>query len=190
MSEFRKGLFYSPDDDGAGSEKPDEKPKGDQESAALEWDTWHGALPENAQKLVAEHESGLKTALATERDSRKDAEKDLRDAAAEMEKGSDAQKKVLKLADDVAAGNLKADFYDDAHKAGVSNLSLAYLAAKENDLFDKRGNVDFTKMKESYPELFGKKTAPDGNAGEGTGGGLPKKKQDMNAAIRRMAGRK
>ena len=189
MSEFRKGLFFSPDDGGAGGEKPDEKPNGEEKGDALEWDTWHGALPEDAQKLVAGHVDGLKTALASERDARGTAEKDLRDVAGELEKGSDAQKKVLKLADEVAAGNLKADFYEDAHKVGVTNLSLAFIVAEKEGLFDKRGNANFDKLKEIYPELFGKKEIPDGSAGDGTGGTLPSGKVDMNYLIRKKAGR-
>ena len=190
MSRFMEGLYFSPDDgagDGNGAdEKPDEKPG---KADAPKWETWHDALTEPAQKLIAEHTSGLKTALKTERDARKDAEKDLRAVAADLEKGSDAQKKVLELADAEAAANTKADFYDDAHKNGVTNLKLAYIVAKDEGLFDKRGNVNFGRMKENFPELFGKKKPPDGSAGEGTGGGLPGEKQDMNAAIRKMAGR-
>lgn len=187
MSEFRKVLFYSPDDDGDGppKETPPEEPKGD----ALEWDTWHEALPEDVQKLVAGHVSGLKTALASERDARSSAEKDLRDVAGKLDKGSEAQKEVLRLADDVAAGNVKTDFYEDAHDAGVTNLKLAFVVAKEDGLFDKRGNANFTKLKEAYPELFGKKIVPDGSAGDGTGSDPPKGKVDMNALIRAKAGR-
>lgn len=190
MSEFRKGLFFSPDEDGAGSEKTGDEKKGEEKGEVLEWEAWHGALPEDAQKLVAGHVSGLKTALATERDARGTAEKDLRDVAKELEKGSETQKKVLKLADEVAAGNLKADFYDAAHKVGVSNLSLAFIVAEKEGLFDKRGNANFDKLKEIYPELFGKKKVPDGNQGDGTGSGPPKNKQDMNAYIRKKSGRR
>lgn len=172
--------------DGKKDEKPEEKPG---KADALQWDTWHDALSEPAQKLIAEHTSGLKTALTSERDARSDAEGDLRKVAKDLKEGGEAQKKVLKLADDVAAGNLKADFYDDAHKAGIPNLKLAFHIAKEDDLFDKRGNVNFVKMKEDYPELFGKTKVADGSAGEGTGGGTPGGKRDMNKAIRTMSGR-
>ena len=187
MDMFKKGLYYSPADD-----KPEgDKPTGDEKPAAkpvkaeeLKWETWHDALPEPAKKLVSDHVSGLKTALASERDARGTAEEDLRKVAADLEKGSDAQKKVLKLADEVAAGNTKADFYEDAHKAGVSNLKLAFHVATNEDLFDKRGIVDFEKLKKDYPELFGKKKVPDGSAGDGTGSGLPKGSEGMNEYIR------
>ena len=188
MSDFTKGLFYSPDDGGDGP-PPDDKPKENQADEGLKWETWHGELPEPAQKLVADHVSGLKTALDSERDARKTAEGDLRDVAGKLEKGSEAQNEVLKLADAVAAGNLKADFYEDAHKAGVSNLKLAHHIATTDDLFDRKGNVNFDKMKEAYPELFVTKKAPPANPGDGTGGKLPGEKVDMNALIRKKANR-
>ena len=194
MNELRKGLFFSPaNDDGANGKDDAEETKKTskkEEETPLEWDAFHGSLPKEAQTLIATHESGLKTALDTERDARGKLEEKARKVAGKLEKGSEAQKEVLKLADDVAAGNQKADFYEDAHKNGVSNLPLAYHVATKEDLFDKRGNVDFDKLKKDYPELFGKKKVADGSAGEGTGGGLPGKKKDMNAAIRAMAGKK
>ena len=160
-----------------------------EESKALEWKPWHDALPKDAQTLIAEREGGLKSALGTERDARKEAEKSLREVAAKLEKGSEAQKEVLRLADENAATNTKAEFYEDAHKAGVSNLKLAYHVATTEELFDKRGGVNFEKMKEAYPELFGKKQVVKGNAGEGTGTAPGGKDVSMNAYIRRSAGK-
>ena len=168
----------------AGKEvQPKEEPK------SLEWKPWHDALPKEAQELVAEREKGLKSALDSERDARKTAETDLRAVAKKLEEGSEAQQEVLKLADQVAEGTTKADFYEEAHKAGVSNLKLAYHIATTEDLFDKRGAVNFEKMKEAYPELFGKKQVPRGDAGEGTGTAPGGKDISMDAYIRRAAGK-
>jgi len=171
-----------------------EEPKGTEvqpkeEPKALEWKPWHDALPKEAQELVAEREKGLKGALDTERDARKTAEKDLRAVAKKLDEGSDAQNEVLKLADQVAEGTTKADFYEEAHKAGVSNLKLAYHVATTEELFDKRGGVNFDKMKDAYPELFGKKAPPKGNAGDGTGSAPGGQKVGMNEYIRRSAGK-
>lgn len=131
---------------------------------------------------------GLKTALDSERTSRKDLEKQLRDAAAKLEKGSEAEKQLTDMADKVAESDGKADFYEAAHGQGVTNLKLAYLVAKQDQLFDRKGNPDFEALKRGYPELFGKPgTPPPGNAGAGTGA-PPPKKQDMNAFIRAAAG--
>jgi len=186
LSNLWSSVFYSPDDkDGGGNgddKQADDKDKGKGE--ALAWKPWHDALPKEAQELIATRESGLKTALDSERDARKTAEKDLRDVAKKLEEGSDAQKEVLKLADDVADGTRKADFYEEAHKAGVSNLKLAFLVATDEGLFDKRGNANFDKLKEGFPELFGKKKIIDPNAGDGTGRELDGKKGGMNEFIR------
>jgi len=166
-----------------------EKEEKTEEQEVLDYKTWHDALPKEAQTLIAEREGGLKSALDTERDARKDAEKELRKAAALAEKGSEAQKQLEKSADDLAALSMKAEFYEEAHKAGVSNLKLAFHVATTEDLFDKRGAVDFDKMKEAFPELFGKKAPPKGHAGEGTGTAPGGQKMGMNEYIRRSAGK-
>ena len=190
MGTLKNGLYFAPDDGGAGGsgEADGEENQGEQ-ADVLEWETWHGSQTPEAQKLVAGHVSGLKTALGSERDARDKAESDLRAVAKELEDGSKAQKEVLRLADDNAAISAKADFYEDAHKSGVTNLKLAYLVAKDDDLFDKRGNVNFEKMKEANPELFGRKVIPDVGAGDGTGSRDMPKKVDMNSMIRKKAGR-
>ena len=190
MSKFVKGLYFSPEADKGAAEGEDEQTKEDPKDEELGWDTFHASLPPEAQKLITDRESGLKTALKTERDARGKAEKDLRDVAGELEKGSDAQNKVLELADKVAASNAKADFYEEAHEEGVSNIKLAYVVAKEDGLIDKRGKIDFKTMKESYPELFGKKKMPPGGAGDGTDTELPGRKVTMNDLIRAKAGRR
>ena len=192
LSNLWNGFCYSPEDKGGGGNGDDdkakdkEKDKGEDKDKgkSLAWKPWHDALPKEAQELIATRESGLKTALDSERDARKDAEKDLRAVAKDLEEGSEAQKKVLTLADDVAEGTKKADFYEDAHKAGVSNLKLAFLVATDEGLFDKRGNANFDKLKEGFPELFGKKRIVDPNAGEGTGRELDGTKADMSEFIR------
>jgi len=196
MNDLLKGLYFAPDAAGGGEGDGKGDPPGDKRGdnkgdkpEVLNWDTWHKTLPKNVQTLIADHESGLKTALGSEREARGTAEKDLRKVAKKLEEGSDAQKEVLKLADEVAVGNTKADFYEDAHKAGISNLKLAYHVATTEDLFDKRGNVDFEKMKENFPELFSKSPRkPTASAGEGMEGELSQK-ADMSNWIRQQAGR-
>lgn len=195
LSNLWNGFCYSPDTDGDGGNGDDDqakdkdKGKDEDKGKSLAWKPWHDALPKEAQELIATRESGLKTALDSERDARKDAEKDLRAVAKDLEEGSEAQKKVLTLADDVAEGTKKADFYEDAHKAGVSNLKLAFLVATDEGLFDKRGNANFDKLKEGFPELFGKKRVTDSNAGDGTGGLPDGKKAGMSEFIRASSGK-
>ena len=139
--------------------------------------------------MIEKYETGLKSALTDEREARGNLEKQLRDLAGKAEKGSEAEKKLIEMADQMAEGDRRATFYEEAHRAGVSNLKLAYLAAVQEDLFDKRGVVNFEQMKKDYPELFGQGTPkPKGNAGDGTGAPVPAH-AGMNEFIRAAAGK-
>jgi hypothetical protein len=155
---------------------------------ALTFDTWQSSLPDEQKSLIESHTKGLKSALEAERGSRKDLEKQVRELAAKAEKGSDAERQLTELANKIQESDRRADFFDAAHRAGVTNLKLAYLTATMEDLFDRKGNADFEAMKKQFPELFGVRKSPAGNAGEGTDGGTPAP-ADMNARIRRLAGR-
>jgi hypothetical protein len=157
-------------------------------AAAPVFDTWiKGQAPE-IQTMLDGHIKGLKSALDSERVSRKDMEKQLRDMAKKAEEGSDAQTKLTEMADQISTADRRASFYEEAHKAGVVNLKLAYLAATQEELFDRQGRVNFDEMKKSYPELFSRMPLTAGNAGAGTGDGQPNA-ADMNAKIRRASGR-
>ena len=155
----------------------------------LAFDRWIGEQDEAVKTMLDGHTSGLKSALESERENRKKLQKELRELAGKAKEGSEAQTQLTAMADRIEAADMKADFYEEAHAAGVSNLKLAFLVAQEEELFDRRGNVNFEQMKKDYPELFGgrpKVTA--GNAGDGTGGTQPSG-QDMNSFIRAASGR-
>ena len=120
--------------------------------------------------------------------------------AGKAEKGSEAEAQLTKLADTLAEQERKsaeglaeaerrAVFYEAAHAAGITNLKLAYTVALQDEMFDKRGAVNFEALKAQYPELFGgKPSTPSGHAGAGTGS-PPPAQADMNAFIRGSAGR-
>lgn len=154
----------------------------------LTFDGWLGEQPDEVKVLLDGHTKGLKSALESERGSRKDLEKQLRDLAAKAEKGSEAQTQLAGIADQLGEADRKADFYEMAHGAGVTNLKLAYTVAVSDEMFDRRGQVNFDTMKQSYPELFGAKSVPKGNAGDGTDT-QPSPAKDMNRYIRTAAGR-
>lgn len=156
--------------------------------SALTFEAWQAALPEDQKGLIDGHVKGLRSALESERGSRKDLEKQLRDLAKNAEKGSEAQTQLTKLADDLQSADRKADFYEEAHAAGVKNLKLAYTVAVSDEMFDKRGRVSFDEMKKKYPELFGSTAQTRGDAGSGTGQ-RSQPAADMNKQIRRLAGR-
>jgi uncharacterized protein YigA (DUF484 family) len=143
------------------------------------------AQPENVKQLYTAHTGGLKTALETERTTRKELEKQLRELSKQAEQGSAAQKSLAETADKLSALEKQTTFFDKAHAARVRNLKLAYMAAQQTGLIDDKGECDFSKLKAQFPELF--LSAPSANAGEGNG--EAPKIGTMNDAIRRAAGR-
>lgn len=154
------------------------------------FEAWLKEQPDDVKSLLDGHTTGLKSALESEREQRKTFEKQLRDAAKKLEEGSDARKSVEEMAGQLATLQQQSAFYDAAHAAGVSNLKLAFIAAQQADLFDKKGQVNFDEMKKQFPELFaaGAAKPPPSNGGQGTRSPMPGGK-DMNAYIRKAAGR-
>lgn len=153
------------------------------------FEEWLGGQSDDVRDAYQAHTRGLKSALDSEREQRRTVEKQLREMAQKSEKGSDAQTKLTEMADQLESANEQAEFYDAAHRAGVSNLKLAYMIARQDGLFDKRGQVNFEAMKNQYPELFPQRpVTPKGNAGAGRES--PGAKTDMNQFIRRQAGRR
>lgn len=153
------------------------------------FDEWLSAQPDDVKARITENVSGLKSALAAEREASREREKELRQLAEAAEKGSEAQKKLQALADQSAESDRRADFYEAAQREGVSNMRLAYIVAVQDDLFDRRGNPQFDEMRTAYPELFvAQQAAPAGHAGAGTQK-PPTTKPSMNDFIRKAAGR-
>ena len=189
---FRKGLYFQSNsgggDGGGTSSSSNNNNSSNSDGGELTFDAWLEKQDEKVKGLLDGHTKGLKSALENERSTRKDLEKQVRDLASKAEKGSTAEKQLTEFADKIAESDRRADFFDAAHKAGVTNLKLAYTVAVSEDLFDKKGNVDFGKLKTAFPELFGTKKTPSGNAAEGTEGNT-NVAADMNARIRRQAGR-
>jgi hypothetical protein len=157
--------------------------------AQMTFDDWYQAADDATKALLDQHTRGLKSALEAERAERKTAEKALRDAAGKLEAGSAARVDLEAQAERVAATERRASFYEVAHAAGVADLKLAWLAASESNLFDRKGNPDIEALRQQHPALFGTPTAPraPGNAGAGAGQS-PAPTRSMNDYIRAAAG--
>ena len=151
------------------------------------WDAYLAAQAEPVKALFEGHVSGLKSALADERDQRKSFEKELRDVAKQLEDGSEAKKQVEQLSKQYDEAERRITFYETAPAELVSH-KLGWLAATEMGAFDRRGNVDWDAMKKAYPELFvqPKRTPPPGDAGTGAGNSAPQS-FSMNDALRAAA---
>lgn len=166
---------------------PEDNKQGNEEEAVQESDqTFDAWLSEHAdvKPLYEAHTQGLRGALETERTARKDLEKQLRGLSKQAEAGSTAQQQLTELADKLTGIERQNKFYDIAHAAGVKNLKLAWKAAEEYVGTD--GEVDLNAMKKAYPELF---SAPKVDANAGQGMQNQPTTMDMNAIIRRAAGR-
>lgn len=180
--------YFEADKGAAGGGDQDGSGDGDQD--ALTFDGWLANQPDQVKNLLDGHTKGLKNALDSERESRKKLERDLRELAGKAEAGSEAQKQLTGMADQITEADRRADFYEAAHAAGVSNLKLAYMVASADNLFDRKGNPDLEALKSAYPELFGgKPKVSSGNAGSGTSDNK-KPSRTMNDFIRVASGRK
>lgn len=165
-----------------------EKPEGD--GQGLTFEAWVAGQDASVRSMLDSHTSGLKSALTSERDARAKLEKQLKDMAKSVEKGSELEKQLNDLITQHQQAQSQAEFYEAAHAQGVKNLKLAYVVATTDELVDSKGRVNFDEMKKRYPELFGGLPGkPAGNAGTGTSEKLTPN-HSMNAYIRAAAGRK
>jgi len=159
--------------------------------ATMSYEDWIATQPDEVKSRIEGRTRGLESALDSERTQRKDIEKQLRETAKLLEKGSEARKAVEEQADRVKAAEVKAAFYDAAHAAGCVNLRLAHLAAQDAKLIRDDGSFDVAAMKEKFPQLFqAKPPAPKGHAGEGTKDTKPPGSMSISDAIRVAAGAK
>jgi len=168
--------LYEADKGGAGGSTDEGNTENTNETPeAKTWESVLAGLPDEAKTLYQQHTAGLTSALDKERDARKDQEKSLRDLAKKAEAGSEAQKELTDVADKLAVANKRADFFQEAAKPeiGCRNPELAFKVALIDDSFDKRGNVNWLALKESYPELFGEYKKPGADAGTGRTGQVP-----------------
>ncbi len=153
------------------------------------FDSWLQGQPDEIKGLISAHTAGLKSALDSERSQRKDLAKALKDATKDLETGTEARKALEGLTAKLENQEKQLAFYDAATAAGVSNLRLAWIAAREAGAVDKAGNVNMETLKKEYPELF-KRTPPlpPGNAGAGANGQRPGQSGGMDSLIRQVAG--
>lgn len=159
-----------------------------QQQQQVTFESWLEGQGQDVQGLINGHIAGLRSALQSERDQRRQFERELREAAGQLEQGSEARQRLDQLTADLDVQERRAEFYEAAHQAGIVNLRLAWLAVQQDDeVRDRRGNANMAGLRERYPELFGH-PAPAGNAGSGTNQ-QQQPAADMNAFIRTAAGR-
>jgi hypothetical protein len=149
-----------------------------------------GALPDQDRQLYEQHTTGLRSALDSERQQRRDLEGQIKQLAGKMKEGSDERRRLDEMSTQLATANERADFFEEGARPeiGCSNLGLAWLAiqARRED-FVKRGRIDWAGVKATYPQLFASPLPPVGHAGTSTQ--AQSTAPTMNQMIRRAAGR-
>ena len=155
---------------------------------AATWESILAEMPDEQRGLYDQHISGMRNALEGEKERRRELSERLQAATNQLEAGSAVRQELEQMKAQLEETQKRADFATEAGSHAVTNVKLAYLAAQEFDLFDRRGNVQWDELRNQAPELFTQPQPARGNAGSGTSA-PPSQAQDMNAHIRRMAGR-
>lgn len=176
-------------------------------------DEWLGAQGDDVRTvlnpLLDAHVAGLKSALKSERQARRDADAKVTDFGNKLKKfeGKDGESVELrKQFDELQAGFLeasrKANFLASAAEVQVDgkrlrNANAAYKLAKADDLFNDKGECDFNKLADAYPEFFEPiakpPAAPTGSRGSNAGNGAgrpPAAPVSFDDSIRFAAGRR
>ncbi len=199
FKDIRKGFLYSGDSGGGsgsstgdngsgGSGGGDGGDKGAGGGETPTFDTYYAGLDATTKGLIDSHVSGLKTALDSERKNGKTLAQQVKELAEKADEGSDSKAALEAMSAQLAEANRKAQFFDAAAAKGVKNINLAYVAAKEEGLFDSNGACNFEALKGKFPELYSP-AAGGGGGGDAGSGSSTTQSDDINAAIRRAAGR-
>ena len=159
-----------------------------QAAEPFDFDAWLDEQPQHVKQGLEGHTTGLKTALETERNQRKELAKEVKRLSGTAEKGSEAEKALGEMSTRLEQAEQRAAFMEEAIRPeiGCSNPRTAFLVASAEGLFKRSGEPDWTAIKQAAPELFGARKTPPGNAGSGNGS-PPAQKVGMNEWIRQAA---
>lgn len=153
------------------------------------YDSWLAQQSEDVRTGIEAHITGLRNTVQATRQERDSLAQQLRDAAKSATGEVKAQ--LDKLTGDLEAANTRADFFEEAAKpdVGCTNPRLAFIAADQAGLIDKKGRVNWAEMRKQYPELFRQAGQQKGSADGGAGGDKTPTGNSMNDFIRKAAGR-
>ena len=195
----RFGRFYwAPDgagagtggdaDTGGGGGNP--QSDGQQSQSVPTYATLYESLDEAQRGLIDQHITGLKNTVAATRTERDALSQQMADITKALGKNPEEAKRLLdEMSKSLDLANQRAAFAEEAIRPeiGCANPRAALAVAQNDKLFDRRGNPDWTAIKQAAPELF-RPVVPQGNAGSGTGTDAGPGKPSMDDFIRAKAG--
>lgn len=148
---------------------------------AMDYESWIAEQPDTVRGMLSERDAPLRNALQQERENAKTLSKQLRELSGKLDANSEAAKQVAELSGRLETEQKRAGFYEQATAAGCRDVRLAWLAASADGL-------TMEQVKAQHPDLFAPLRAATnaGNGANAPGGGA---QRDMNAYIRRAAGR-
>lgn len=171
----------------ATAQQPTEQPASGETPRSFE--EFLEAQPEPIRELYKSHSEALLNTVKATRDERDELKRQIRKLADAQSEGSEAKRQLEQISAQLERTERRAAFFEDAAKPEIQcrNPRAAWLLAEAEGLFDKKGLPDWAAIKRDAPELFG---APVANANAGAGTQKPPDPhRDMNAFIRRAAGR-
>lgn len=138
--------------------------------AEVVFETWLKEQTANVQTAYEKHTTGLRTALQTERESRSQLQKTVRDLSKKADAGSEMATQLTQLADDLALANSKLEFYEQASGRGIPYLDVAFRTAVDAGAIDAKGRINWQLLEERYPLIFTaqRPPAPKGDIGKGS----------------------
>lgn len=150
------------------------------------FDEWLSKQDEPTKSLISERFASLENTVKATRQERDILNDQLKELGSKLEKGSDAEKQVNELRNNLLLAERKTKFLENAPLQGCLRPSAAYVFAQSQELFTDDGKVDWKALRESVPELF-RPADRKGNAGSGTDTIKSITPTDANTAIRAAA---
>jgi hypothetical protein len=158
-------------------------------SEILTWEEYLAKQDVSIQALYKSHTDGLLNTVKATREERDALRKQIKEISKKAEDGSELRGQLEQLQLDLEKTERRAMFLEEASKPEVQcrNPRAAFLLAEAENLFDKKGNANWTAIREAAPELFGMPTAR-ANAANGTEK-PPVPTKSMNNFLRTATGR-
>lgn len=151
------------------------------------FEAWLEGQDEKVKGLVAKRFEALENTARVRKEEREALADELKDL--KKKKGDELQTAIDQVSAKLEIAEKRASFLEEAVNPAIEcrNPGAAWVIAKAQDLFDKKGQPDWKAIRTAAPELFGKPIA-NANAGAGTQA-APAAKNDMNSFIRSRGGR-
>ena len=191
FNKFYTMYFREANRDGGNDSGNDDNNNSDEGSNAPTFDDWFTTQPDDVKTLINARMTTLHNTVKAVRDERDDFHSQLQNAVKKLKDDTVEKQEFERLMVQYEETKRKQTFLEEAISNQCTNPKAAYAVASADDLFDKKGNPDWAKIKQAAPEFFTQKRRPlprRNTAGEGNDTEQPSH-EGMNSWIRREAGR-